>query len=30
LLTGAQLQSWQATMDTPATSLLIVDEQKRD
>jgi hypothetical protein len=30
VLTGTQLQSWQAAMDTPATSLLIVYERKRD
>lgn len=30
VLTGAQLQAWQAAIDTPAKSLLIVYERKRD
>ncbi|MCX6910920.1 MAG: alpha-galactosidase [Verrucomicrobia bacterium] len=30
ILTGAQLQSWQAAIDTPDKSLLIIYERKRD
>ncbi|MFA6563759.1 MAG: alpha-galactosidase [Verrucomicrobiia bacterium] len=30
VLTGAQLEAWQAAIDTPAKSLLIIYERKRD
>lgn len=30
VLTGGPLQSWQGAMDTPASSLLMVYERKRD